>query len=99
LNQIVQRCPARRNALGKGAAFRAFELYDDPAVLALLAHAEASIGKQTEARQILAQLTEEAKERYAPALRRFSSAKKFVGFTLLALTKRSFTPAILPGCA
>jgi TolB-like protein/Tfp pilus assembly protein PilF len=46
---------------------KAFELNDDPVVLALLAHAEASIGKQNEARQILAQLTEEAKARYVPA--------------------------------
>jgi tetratricopeptide (TPR) repeat protein len=46
---------------------RAFELNDDPVVLALLAHAEASIGKQDEARQILVQLSEEAKTRYMPA--------------------------------
>jgi len=46
---------------------KAFELNDDPVVLALLAHAEASIGKQNEARQILAQLTEEATARYVPA--------------------------------
>ncbi len=46
---------------------RAFELNDDPVVLALLAHAEARIGKQNEARQILARLTEEAKTRYVPA--------------------------------
>jgi tetratricopeptide (TPR) repeat protein len=46
---------------------KAFELYDDPVVLALLAHAEVTIGKQNEARQILAQLTEEAKARYVPA--------------------------------
>jgi TolB-like protein/predicted negative regulator of RcsB-dependent stress response len=46
---------------------KAFELNDDPAVLALLAHAKVSIGKQDEARQILAQLTEEAKARYVPA--------------------------------
>jgi TolB-like protein/lipoprotein NlpI len=46
---------------------KAFELNDDPVVLALLAHAEASIGKQNEARQVLAQLTEEAKARYVPA--------------------------------
>jgi TolB-like protein/Flp pilus assembly protein TadD len=45
---------------------KAFELSDDPMVLALLAHAEVSIGKQNEARQILAQLTEEAKARYVP---------------------------------
>jgi tetratricopeptide (TPR) repeat protein len=46
---------------------KAFELSDDPMVLALLAHAEASVGKQNEARQILGQLTEEAKTRYIPA--------------------------------
>ena len=46
---------------------RAFELNDDPVVLALLAHAEARIGKQNEAQQILARLTEEAKARYVPA--------------------------------
>jgi tetratricopeptide (TPR) repeat protein len=46
---------------------KAFELNDDPVVLALLAHAEVSIGKQNAARQILAQLTEEAKARYVPA--------------------------------
>jgi tetratricopeptide (TPR) repeat protein len=46
---------------------KAFELNDDPVVLALLTHAEVSIGKQNEGRQILAQLTEEAKTRYVPA--------------------------------
>jgi serine/threonine-protein kinase len=46
---------------------KAFELSDDPMVLAALAHAEASIGKQSEARQILAQLTEQAKTRYVQA--------------------------------
>jgi tetratricopeptide (TPR) repeat protein len=46
---------------------KAFELSDNPVVLALLAHAEVSIGKQSEARQILGQLTEEAKTRYVPA--------------------------------
>jgi TolB-like protein/Flp pilus assembly protein TadD len=46
---------------------KAFELNDDPVVLALLAHAEVSLGKQSEARQILGQLTEEAKARYVPA--------------------------------
>jgi len=58
-----------KGATGKAIAEyrKAFELYDDPAVLALLAHAEVSIGKQNEARQILAQLTEEAKTRYVPA--------------------------------
>jgi TolB-like protein/Tfp pilus assembly protein PilF len=37
---------------------RALELNDEPVVHALLAHAEAHIGRQTETRQILAQLTE-----------------------------------------
>jgi tetratricopeptide (TPR) repeat protein len=46
---------------------KAFELSDDPVVLALLAHAEVNVGKQNEARQILSQLTEEAKARYVPA--------------------------------
>jgi TolB-like protein/lipoprotein NlpI len=46
---------------------KAFELSDDPMVLAALAHAEASIRKQSEARQILAQLTEQAKTRYVQA--------------------------------
>ena len=46
---------------------KAFELGDDPMLLAMLAHAEASIGKQNQARQILGQLTEEAKARYVPA--------------------------------
>ena len=46
---------------------KAFELNDDPVVLAFLAHAEVSIGKQDQARQILGQLTEEAKARYVPA--------------------------------
>jgi serine/threonine-protein kinase len=46
---------------------KAFELNDDPVVLAMLAHAEAGIGKQSEARHILAQLTQEAKARYVPA--------------------------------
>jgi TolB-like protein/Tfp pilus assembly protein PilF len=46
---------------------KAFDLNDDPVVLAMLAHAEASIGKQTEARQILAQLRDEAKARYVSA--------------------------------
>jgi serine/threonine-protein kinase len=46
---------------------KAFELYDDPVVLALLAHAKVSVGKQNEARQILGQLTEEAKTRNVPA--------------------------------
>jgi adenylate cyclase len=46
---------------------RAFEVSDDPVVLAFLAHAEANIGRQNEARQILARLTEAAKTRYVPA--------------------------------
>ncbi len=46
---------------------KAFELNDDPVVLAMLAHAKVSVGKQDEARQILGQLTEEAKVRYVPA--------------------------------
>ena len=46
---------------------KAFELNDDPVVLAMLAHAKVSVGRQDEARQILAQLTEEAKARYVPA--------------------------------
>jgi serine/threonine-protein kinase len=46
---------------------KAFELNDDPVVLAMRAHANVSIGKQNEARQILGQLTEEAKARYVPA--------------------------------
>src|SRR5882724_9261055 len=46
---------------------RAFEVSDDPVVLAFLAHAEAKIGRQNEARQILARLTEAAKTRYVPA--------------------------------
>ena len=50
-----------------GEYHKAFELSDDPMMLAMLAHAEASIGKQNEARQILGQLTEEAKVRYVPA--------------------------------
>jgi tetratricopeptide (TPR) repeat protein len=43
---------------------RAIELNDDPSTLAFLAHAYASIGRQEEARQLLAQLTEKAKTRY-----------------------------------
>jgi TolB-like protein len=46
---------------------KAFELNDDPVVLAMLAHAKVSVGKQDEVRQILGQLTEEAKTRYVPA--------------------------------
>ncbi len=43
---------------------RAAELNDDPRVLAFVGHAMASIGKQTEAREMLAKLTEIAKTRY-----------------------------------
>jgi TolB-like protein len=43
---------------------KAFELSDDPVVLAMLAHAEGTTGRQSEARQILAQLTEQARTRY-----------------------------------
>jgi len=43
---------------------KAFELNDDPVVLAMLAHAEGTIGRQNEAQQILAQLTEQARTRY-----------------------------------
>ena len=43
---------------------RAAELNDDPRVLAFVGHAMASTGKQTEAREMLAKLTEIAKTRY-----------------------------------
>ena len=43
---------------------KALKLSDDPRVLAFVGHAKASIGKQNEARAILAQLTEMAKSRY-----------------------------------
>ena len=43
---------------------RALELNDDPVVLAFVAHAEATTGRQNEAREILARLTEAAKTRY-----------------------------------
>jgi len=43
---------------------RAAELNDDPRVLAFAGHAMASTGKQTEAREMLAKLTEIAKTRY-----------------------------------
>jgi TolB-like protein/Tfp pilus assembly protein PilF len=43
---------------------KALKLSDDPRVLAFVGHAEASIGKQKEARAISAQLTEMAKSRY-----------------------------------
>ena len=43
---------------------KALELSDDPRVLAFVCHAEATTGRQNEARAILAQLTEMAKTRY-----------------------------------
>jgi TolB-like protein/tetratricopeptide (TPR) repeat protein len=43
---------------------KALELSDDPRVLAFLGHAEASLGRQNEARAILKQLSEIAKTRY-----------------------------------
>jgi len=43
---------------------KALELSDDPGVLGLIGHAEASRGHQKEAREILAQLSEKAKTRY-----------------------------------
>ena len=43
---------------------KALKLSDDPRVLAFIGHAEASNGKQKEARAILAQLTEMVKTRY-----------------------------------
>ena len=43
---------------------KALELGDDPRVLASLGHAEASIGRQNEARATLKQLTEVSKTRY-----------------------------------
>jgi TolB-like protein len=43
---------------------RASELNDDPRVLAFIAHAKASMGRETEARGILAQLTDASKTRY-----------------------------------
>lgn len=43
---------------------RAAELNDDPRVLAFVGHAMASTGKQNEAREMLAKLTEIAKTRY-----------------------------------
>ncbi len=46
---------------------KAFELSDDPTVLAFIAHAEANTGRPNEARQILARLTEAAKTRYVAA--------------------------------
>jgi len=46
---------------------KALALSDDPLVLAFVAHAEAKTGRQNEAREILARLTEAAKTRYVPA--------------------------------
>jgi TolB-like protein/lipoprotein NlpI len=43
---------------------KALELNDDPGVLAFVGHAEASVGRQNEAREISARLTEMAKMRY-----------------------------------
>ena len=43
---------------------KALQLSDDPRVLAFIGHAEASTGRQNEARAILAKLTEMAKTRY-----------------------------------
>jgi len=42
----------------------ALELNDDPSGLAFIAHADMSIGREAEAREILARLTEDAKRRY-----------------------------------
>ena len=43
---------------------KAVELNDDPAGLAFIAHAEAAIGHQDEARKLLTQLTDAARSRY-----------------------------------
>src|SRR5262249_32124849 len=43
---------------------KALQLSDDASVLGLIGHAEASRGRQKEAREILAQLSETAKTRY-----------------------------------
>src|SRR5262249_5541060 len=40
------------------------ELNDDPRVLAFIGHAKASMGRESDARAILAQLTEASKTRY-----------------------------------
>jgi eukaryotic-like serine/threonine-protein kinase len=67
------RCLGRalelKGATGEAIAeyHKAFELSDDPTILAMLARAEVSTGKSNEARQILSRLTEEAKARYVPA--------------------------------
>ena len=42
----------------------ALELNDDPSGLAFIAHADMNIGREAEAREILARLTEDAKRRY-----------------------------------
>jgi tetratricopeptide (TPR) repeat protein len=46
---------------------KAFELNDDPAGLAFIAHAQVSLGHQNDARQLLVQLTEARKSRYVQA--------------------------------
>jgi len=46
---------------------KAFELNDDPAGLAFIAHAEAGLGQQNETRRLLTQLTEARKSRYVQA--------------------------------
>ena len=68
-HRFLGRALELKGATGEAIAEyrKAFELNDDPVVLALLAHADVSVGKQDEARQILAQLTAEAKARYVPA--------------------------------
>jgi TolB-like protein len=43
---------------------KAFQLNNDPVVLAMLGHAEAATGNQTEARRVVAQLNELARTRY-----------------------------------
>jgi len=43
---------------------KALELNNDPSGLAFIAHAEKSMGRETEAREILAQMTKEATTRY-----------------------------------
>ena len=43
---------------------KALELNNDPSGLAFIAHAEKSMGRETEAREILAQMTKEAKTHY-----------------------------------
>jgi len=43
---------------------RAAKLNDDPRVLAFIGHAKASMGRETEAREILAQLTDASNTRY-----------------------------------